>query len=35
MSYLTKPEYSGENISVTLQNLELWKRFHALTNEMM
>ena len=30
-----KPEYNAENISITLQNIELWKRFHDLTNEMM
>ncbi|CAF1613997.1 unnamed protein product [Adineta ricciae] len=30
-----KPEYNRENISVSLQNIELWKRFHNLTNEMI
>lgn len=35
MQYLMKPDYNGENISVTLHNADLWKKFHELTNEMM
>jgi hypothetical protein len=30
-----KPEYNGENISICLQNRDLWNKFHELTNEMM
>ncbi|CAF3888185.1 unnamed protein product [Rotaria magnacalcarata] len=35
IQYLMKPEYNGENISICLQNRDLWKRFHDLTNEMI
>ena len=35
MQYLMKPDYNGENISVTLQNRDLWNQFNKLTNEMM
>ena len=32
---IIQEEYNGENISICLQNRDLWKRFHDLTNEMM
>ncbi|CAF0831306.1 unnamed protein product [Adineta steineri] len=35
IQYLMKPEYNGENITISLQNVDLWRRFHGLTNEMI